>query len=53
MCYIPAAVGKTSTTDESQADLANTVDEGTGVICVDSIPSQRIHVVPPTHKAFI
>ena len=48
---LPAAGGKTSTTDESQVDLATTVDGGTGVICIDSIPSQRIHVIPPRSRS--
>ena len=44
---LPAAGGKTPTTDESQVELATAVDGGSGVIYADSMPSQRIHVVPP------
>ena len=38
----PAAVGKTRTIDSHYADLATIVDRGSGVICIDSMPSQRI-----------
>ena len=39
----------TSTADDCQADLAAAIDEGNGAICIDSIPSQRIHVISPPH----
>ena len=45
----PAAAGKTPTTNDCQADLqlATTVEWGSGVICIDCMPSQRIQVIPP------
>ena len=42
----PAAISKLPSTGDHQADLATTVDGGSGVLQIDSTPSQRIHVIP-------
>ena len=42
----PTAVSKPPSTDNHLADMATTVDRGSGVLQIDSMPSQRIHVVP-------
>ena len=46
----PPDTGKTPTTHvihTHEAALAAAVDGGRGVLCVDSMPSQGLHVIPP------
>ena len=47
---LPAALGKNPTTDD-QVDLATTVGRCSGLICTDSMPSQRYMSIPlPTSE---
>ena len=43
----PPAAGKTSTTEPMFAELASAVDGGNRAMCIDSMPSQGLHVVSP------
>ena len=45
----PPDTGKTPTTNHNtyEAVLATAVDGGRGALCVDSMPSQGLHVIPP------
>ena len=44
----PPDTGKTPTThDTHEAVLATAVDGGRGALCVDSTPSQGLHIIPP------
>ena len=44
----PPDTGKTPTTDDNhEAVLATAVDGGSGSLCIDSMPSQGIHIISP------
>ena len=44
----PPDTGKTPTThDTHEAVLAIAVDGGRGALCVDNMPSQGLHIIPP------
>ena len=55
---LPTSVGKTPTTEDCPADLAAAihvymyVDGCNGVICIDRMPSQWLHVIPTIKHSF-